>query len=112
MTSRGQGSSTVAWAVTAVVAVAMLLPTVAGALTIQITIHGKGGLQIAPPRICPQSDPAVCMELTIDSEDPYTMYGADENGTNYIVYLSEPIPPNLSAMQGSDLKIDHIDASE
>jgi len=90
----------------------LLLPLTANA-KIVVKIYGKGGIQIIPPAVCPQQDPALC--ATIEIEDYNSTEGLVEDAfsTNkYRVVLCEPIPPDVTEMQGSDLVLESIEPIE
>ncbi|MEO0079056.1 MAG: hypothetical protein ABIK44_00040 [candidate division WOR-3 bacterium] len=96
----------------AVFLILVLLPLTANA-KIVVKIYGKGGIQIIPPAVCPQQDPALC--ATIEIEDYNASEGVVEDAfssNKYQALLAEPIPDGLTGMQGSDLQLESLEPIE
>jgi hypothetical protein len=86
-----------------------LVPMSAYAVT--VTIYGAGGIQLFPPKICPDSSSAKCADVQWDSEDPNPSEVLVQDALTYewyTAYLAEPIPPETEGMQGSELEVDSI----
>ncbi len=107
------GVTSVLLVMCAVVAL-LLAPASASAKTV-VVIYGKGGIQIWPPAVCPDQDPAKCAEVTIDeaSSNPLEVTIVDAiTGAPFRGTLAEPIPPSILEMQGSGLSIESLEPLE
>jgi hypothetical protein len=80
-----------------------LLPAAANA-EIVVKIHGTGGVQVIPPKICPNPpwDP-VCAEVKFTSQNPTQWEVTDSESNVYDVVVSEALPLSTTDIQGSEL---------
>jgi len=80
-----------------------LLPAAANA-DIVVKIHGTGGVQIIPPRICPNPpwDP-VCAEVSFPTQSSTHWTVTDGEANVYDAVVSEPLPSGTTDVQGSVL---------
>ncbi len=79
---------------------------------VTITIYGHGGIQIVPPKVCPDSG-GKCVEIVFSASNGNEIVIQDANtGQKYLVILEEPLPADATEVQGADLKIKIIEPLE
>jgi hypothetical protein len=92
--------------------VMFLFPLAVNAVT--ITIYGKGGIRVYPPAICPEESQQKCAEIQfIEGSSSNEVTVLDANSTDqYRAIFDQPIPAEVTEMQGSELEIKSIEPIE
>ena len=84
----------------------LLIPATAHGAT--LTVYGKGGVQVIPPKICAESSAAKCAELTWSTDPTHGVVTDASSNAQYNYVLGTPPPQGLQSIQGQDLDVQSI----
>ena len=84
----------------------LLIPATAHGAT--LTIYGKGGVTVIPPKICPESSAAACATLNFGTDPTHGVVTDLSSNAQYNYVLGTPPPQGLGSIQGQDLDVESI----